>query len=238
MPGDNFRQRAHRAATCDHSGASVRIDTAANPLRAPTPHTSGQAAACAYCQPHLPLHSSLGAVYLMNELSPKFRGALGISGKLALVVTPTAGAFFLRSHLAGHETAAPDPDFLAAKPDAPASQPSTPQHSLAAWQQAANFIYYNPFKLIGAISIPLYGLCILPRVDAGVREHAALSALNAHARVRPDDCRFDDRLRDGLCQRHGRRRHLSYRGWCIGPRREVLAPRLRVPRPRADEEPA
>ena len=46
---------------------------------------------------------------------------------------------------------------LAAKPDAPASQPSTPQHSLAAWQQAANFIYYNPFKLIGAISIPLYG---------------------------------------------------------------------------------
>ena len=55
---------------------------------------------------------SSGVVYLAHSIVPKFRNGLGISGKMALVVTPTAGAFFLRSHQTVHEARA-DPDELA-----------------------------------------------------------------------------------------------------------------------------
>lgn len=57
-----------------------------------------------------------GGVYLANEMSPRFRGALGISGKMALIVTPTAGAFFLRSHQTVHEARADPDEFVAGRP--------------------------------------------------------------------------------------------------------------------------
>jgi len=97
-----------------------------------------------------------GAVYYAHTTSRWFRGALGISGKAALVVTPAAGAFFLRSTQTVHEARA-DPDgFVAGKQqDAPQAQP---QYQLTTWQKAANMVYYHPFKVIGSIAAPLYGL--------------------------------------------------------------------------------
>ena len=70
----------------------------------PTPDT---AAECVCLRLRSGLLSSLGAgvvsgalVAAANTFSPRFRGALGVSGKTALIVTPTAGAFFLSSQLA------------------------------------------------------------------------------------------------------------------------------------------
>ena len=90
--------------------------------------------------------------YEKGPLSPRFRGALGVSGKVALVVTPSAGAFFLKSHLTVAEARA-DPDVFVSSPRASASEGS--QTSLALWQSAANAVYSHPFKtIIGCAAAP------------------------------------------------------------------------------------
>ena len=98
-----------------------------------------------------------GAIYLANTFSPKFRGALGISGKMALVVTPTAGAFFLKSYQTVAEARA-DPDAFVAGREAAAAAapPPPPQYQLSTWQSACNMVYFHPFKVIGAIALPSY----------------------------------------------------------------------------------
>jgi hypothetical protein len=183
MPGDNFgKELTERPRATTQDALNPHRYSSQSASHADAVYIGAQAQRNGAIAAASSAFISSGAVYLMNELSPKFRGALGISGKLALVVTPTAGAFFLRSHLTVAEARA-DPDFLAAKPDAPASQPSTPQHSLAAWQQAANFIYYNPFKLIGAISIPLYGFVFYRESTQASTASMPLSQRLMHTRV-------------------------------------------------------
>ena len=101
------------------------------------------------------------AVYLANIFSPKFRRGLGVSGKMALVVTPTAGAFFLRSHLTVAD-ARSDPDAFIAPKEAHkaaaerAAAKAAPQTQLTFCQSACNLVYVHPFKVIGAIAIPSY----------------------------------------------------------------------------------
>ena len=125
---------------------------------------------------------SSGAVYLANELSPKFRGALGVSGKMALVVTPTAGAFFLKSHLTVAEARA-DPDkFVSGKPTG-ARQTQQQQSSLSLFQTASNFVYFNPFKTIGAIALPLYGYIFHKESTSAATAMLPLSQRLIHTRV-------------------------------------------------------
>ena len=125
---------------------------------------------------------SSGAVYLANALSPKFRGGLGISGKAALVVTPTAGAFFLKSHLTVAEARA-DPDKFFGDRQPRAAAPPRPQHKLALWQSASNFIYENPFKVIFSIAVPIYGLLFYKESTSPGTASMPLSQRLIHTRV-------------------------------------------------------
>ena len=108
-----------------------------------------------------------GLVYLANSMSPRFRGALGVSGKLALVVTPTAGAFFLRSHLTIADARA-DPEGFMLNNGATRGTSSgagksivtaavVEQKQLTIGQTISNVLYNHSFKVIGGIALPLYG---------------------------------------------------------------------------------
>jgi len=112
---------------------------------------NGMVAACATAG------LSGAVVYAANTFSPFFRRALGTSGKVALVVTPSFGAFALNSHLTIGE-ATRDPDgFLAARP-AEAPKPEAPIRSnLSIFHSTANTVYTHPFKTIMGIAGPIYG---------------------------------------------------------------------------------
>ena len=125
---------------------------------------------------------SSGAVYLANALSPKFRGGLGISGKAALVVTPTAGAFFLKSHLTVAEARA-DPDKFFGNRQSRAAAAPRAQHQLALWQSASNFVYENPFKVIFSIALPIYGLLFYKESTNPATASMPLSQRLIHTRV-------------------------------------------------------
>lgn len=126
--------------------------------------------------------ASSGIVYGANTFSPIFRRSLGISGKAALVVTPTAGAFFLQSHLTVAAARA-DPDaFVAGKP-ATAKQSVQPQHDLALWQRAANWVYFNPMKCIFGIALPAYAKVFHIESTSPATASMPLSQRIIHTRV-------------------------------------------------------
>ena len=92
-----------------------------------------------------------GMVYAANVFSPRFRGALGVSGKTALVVTPTAFSFFSESHLlVGNATKDPSSYITAAAAKTPVVSTATPGTAvkLPAWYGVANVLYEHPFKTI------------------------------------------------------------------------------------------
>ena len=122
-----------------------------------------------------------GAVYGLNEFSTTFRRALGVSGKMALVVTPTAGAFFLKSHMTIADARA-DPDaFVSGKATAPRVAP--PQHQLSFGQRLSNFVYENPFKCIFSIAIPAYGAIFYKESTSPSTAGMQLSQRLIHTRV-------------------------------------------------------
>lgn len=108
--------------------------------------------------------ASGAAVLGLNALSARFRAALGLSGKLALVVTPTFGAFILNSHLTLADAHA-DPDGFVAPHQqqrasaavAPERESGPPVNSLGVRYTLANFVFESPFKTILGIALPLYG---------------------------------------------------------------------------------
>jgi len=129
------------------------------------------------------------AVGAANAVSPRFRSALGISGKLALVVTPTAGAFFLKSHRTINE-AIRDADAFVAPRTAVASAAAgvhaagpAVQSQLAAWQVAANTVYMHPFKTIMGIAGPIYGALFYRESTHPSTAHMPLSQRLIHTRV-------------------------------------------------------
>ena len=99
---------------------------------------------------------SAGAVYLANALSPRFRGALGVSGKAALIVTPTAGAFFLKSHLTIANARADPDSFVSSESASAAIKQAFSQTQLTPLQSMSNTVYVHPFKTIIGIAAPLY----------------------------------------------------------------------------------
>ena len=97
------------------------------------------------------------AVGLANRMSPLFRRALGVSGKTALVVTPTAGAFYLGSYLT---VANVDAHKYLGQAEHVAAGPrrADPRSKLAPWEVAANALYAAPFTGIIAFAASAYGL--------------------------------------------------------------------------------
>ena len=98
---------------------------------------------------------SSATVYAANALSPKFRAAFSASSKAALIVTPTAGAFFVKSHLTVAEARA-DPESFVGTKTSPKQEAPSSQSELFLWQRAANAVYFNPVKVISAIALPFY----------------------------------------------------------------------------------
>jgi len=134
------------------------------------------------------LLSSLGAgvvsgalVAAANTFSPRFRGALGVSGKTALIVTPTAGAFFLSSQLAiNGVTKGGGTAIAASTAEAP---PGPTVTSLPLWCRAANQVYESPFKTIIAICAPAYGALFYHESTHPATAHMLLSQRLIHTRV-------------------------------------------------------
>lgn len=90
-----------------------------------------------------------GLVAAASVFSPRFRGALGVSGKTALVVTPTAFAFWTQSHLTvGNATKDPSSYITAAQTPVVATATPGAEVKLPAWYGVANVLYEHPFKTI------------------------------------------------------------------------------------------
>ena len=133
------------------------------------------------------LVSSLGAgvvsgalVAAANAFSPRFRGALGVSGKAALVVTPTVGAFSLASHLSIGNVAKDGGTSIAG---AAAAAPVAKVSSLPLWCRAANMVYINPFKTILGICAPAYGALFYRESTHPATANMLLSQRLIHTRV-------------------------------------------------------
>lgn len=102
-----------------------------------------------------------GAVLALNRFSSGFRGALGLSGKLALVVTPTLGMFILKSHQTVADARADPEEFVRPHQQRAASAAAAaaraPRRSdLGLHHKLANFVYDSPFKTIIGIAVPAY----------------------------------------------------------------------------------
>ena len=133
------------------------------------------------------LLSSLGAgvvsgalVAAANTFSPRFRGALGVSGKTALIVTPTAGAFFLSSQLAINGATKDGGTSIGG---ATGAAHTATVSSLPLWCRAANQLYENPFKTIMAICVPAYGALFYHESTHPATAHMLLSQRLIHTRV-------------------------------------------------------
>ena len=133
------------------------------------------------------LVSSLGAgvvsgamVAAANAFSPRFRGALGVSGKAALVVTPTVGAFSLASHLSIGNVAKDGGTSIAG---AAAAAPVAKVSSLPLWCRASNMVYINPFKTILGICLPAYGALFYRESTHPATANMLLSQRLIHTRV-------------------------------------------------------
>lgn len=125
------------------------------------------------------------AVLIANRVSPQFRTYLGISGKAALVVTPTAGAFFLKSHLTIGEAHRDPQGFVSAQAAEETARRahSSPQDRLSTWQTAANAVYNHPFKTIMGIAAPIYGALFYRESTHPATSHMPLSQRLIHTRV-------------------------------------------------------
>ena len=178
------------------------------------------------------------AVLAANRASPWFRGALGVSGKTALVITPPAFAFFLRSQQTINR-ANKDPEGYLTQPAAAAA--TTRRTSLAWWQHGANAVYNHPIKTIIGTALPTYAAifyresihpstagmllsqrliqCAPPPARRRSRAAARASHMRAsaqHARVRPAGRCDHHALRHGIRRAHAIRRRPLRRGRAAG----------------------
>lgn len=126
---------------------------------------------------------SSALVFAANRFSPRFRSALGVSGKTALIVTPTVGSFFLKSHLTVAYATANPTGYLGAADAADALPPGQVSGRLMPWHMAANAVYNNPFKSIFGTIAPLYGLIFYRESTHPSTANMLLSQRLIHTRV-------------------------------------------------------
>ena len=127
---------------------------------------------------------SSGAVYLAQSMSPRFRTSLSISGKVALIMIPSSGAFFLNS-LQTVAEAHKDPEGYMTRRDSGKAlrAPAAPQERLALWQSAANTVFNHPFKTIFSIFTPAYAFIFYKESTAETTKNLLLSQRLIHTRV-------------------------------------------------------
>ena len=125
-----------------------------------------------------------GAVAAANAFSPRFRSMFGVSGKFALIVTPSLGAFFLRSQQTINQ-ALHDADGFIAPHLAASETVAAPifQRELSPLQVAANMVYTHPFKTIMSIAGPIYGALFYRESTHPSTAHMPLSQRLIHTRV-------------------------------------------------------
>ena len=125
-----------------------------------------------------------GAVAAANAFSPRFRSMFGVSGKFALIVTPSVGAFFLRSQQTINQ-ALHDADGFIAPHLAASETVAAPifQRELSPLQVAANMVYTHPFKTIMSIAGPIYGALFYRESTHPSTAHMPLSQRLIHTRV-------------------------------------------------------
>ena len=122
-------------------------------------------------------------VAALNAFSPRFRNSLGMSGKVALVVTPTAGAFWTQSHLTVGQ-ASKDPSKYIEGAKVPVATTARPGYAkLPAWYGVSNAVYENPFKTIFAIAAPAYAGLFYVESTNPATANMPLSQRLIHTRV-------------------------------------------------------
>lgn len=128
-----------------------------------------------------------GAVALASALSPRFRSALSASGKTALIVTPTAFAFWAQSHLTiGAATKDPSAyieSAAAATQVTVAAAKAGEVVRLPAYYGIANAIYTHPFKTIMGLAVPSYAALFYYESVNPATAHMLLSQRLIHTRV-------------------------------------------------------
>ena len=111
------------------------------------------------------LVASGAAVLGANKYSSGFRKYLGVSGKVALVVTPTFGAYMLISELTLFDAKrnpanygiAPDGSELSQQQIMSAPPPVNVVSTLGFHHRAANWAYEYPFRVLAVAGVPLVG---------------------------------------------------------------------------------
>jgi len=100
------------------------------------------------------LAASSSAIYAANTFLPKFRTSLGVSGKVALAISPAVGAYFLTSELTLFDAKRNPANYGihvdgASSPSSGGLPPPSAQvvSKLSAHHRVANWVYYNPFKV-------------------------------------------------------------------------------------------
>lgn len=131
-----------------------------------------------------------GSVFLANRFSPHFRSSLGISGKVALALSPALGVFFLKSELiladAKRNPAAydlPDADGNRkrhAQPETLIGRNIVSANKLGLHHRAANYAYDHPYYLLAATGLPIVGGFFYSQAG---HDHLKLSQKIMHTRV-------------------------------------------------------
>ena len=94
-------------------------------------------------------------VYVASASSPRFRGKLNAAGKAAIVVTPSAFAFFAQSHRIVGQAALDPASYVEAAKEADAAAAAGVSTTLPLQYQIANAVYHHPFKVImGCVTRP------------------------------------------------------------------------------------
>mmetsp|Transcript_9218 Transcript_9218/g.12205 ORF Transcript_9218/g.12205 Transcript_9218/m.12205 type:complete len:189 (+) Transcript_9218:76-642(+) len=123
-------------------------------------------------------------VLAANRFSPSFRKTLGISGKVALAISPPIFFFSLRAeHTATDASRNPEKYGIPTDEKGTAALEAKDKYILEKLQPhhiAANYAYEHPFQLILALAVPSYST-IFYATNKG--KHLALSQKIMHTRV-------------------------------------------------------
>uniref|UniRef100_A0A7S2W876 HIG1 domain-containing protein n=1 Tax=Rhizochromulina marina TaxID=1034831 RepID=A0A7S2W876_9STRA len=130
--------------------------------------------------------ASTAAVMYLNQSSRWFRTSLGISGKVAMVMSPIVGTFFLVSeHTMSDVKFNPrkyglNRDGSLATAPVQMNSPNVLKGQLMAHHRAANWAYDHPFHVLAGCAVPLVGSIFYSQTG---HDHLKLSQKIMHTRV-------------------------------------------------------
>ena len=137
------------------------------------------------------LGASSGAVWLAHTHIPRFRTSLGVSGKVALAISPAFAVFNLLSELTLSD--ARKRPWAYDLPDAEGNRTFAPPElqrrnvvaELGPHHRAANYVYDHPYYMLAGIGVPTVGGLFYSQAG---HEHLKLSQKIMHTRVWGQGC--------------------------------------------------